>query len=622
METDINKLKKKCFAAASDGRSTYMSSILANGVTQDVMVEVLNHRTSQNGQSITPLITAVIQGHDDIVRLLLNLPETDIERGGNVIIDKQIINNARPLWCAAAFKRLPLIKLLIESGANIDGATETNSTPLRPACFDGNIDIVKYLIDCGADVNRTNKWGHSCLMVAAFFGHISVVEYLCRNGADIDTKDQSGATALHYAAEGGRLEVIKLLSTLGSNSKDTKDSFSFTPLMRAANFAKCDIVEFFIFENVYTREENIQALELLGARLSIPDQNEVQLSLNYYKNAMDLRYNSNPIPKEYLGPIAAFENHCECKTQEDLDNIKENELLLQMEALAVCERILGPTHEKFEEHLVCTADACADKGNYRLSINLIKHIVLLNQNDNKHVDHLLKTLIEFITEMVYNYDVPEFNDVIESLQLIIREFKRNKQREDDSEMVEKNIKTCIYCIGISLKCAKDDRDIMSLRTEIKQFIRLNLKVQDDSTPLHIVVSSTNLNDYFPKAGVVTFPNASLCSEFILCGADVNSMDSRRNSPLHKAAQQHHTRVDVHTQRTIIQNLLQAGAHVDMTNSDGLTAIQCVQSCVSEAILKNWIVSLKCIVSNAIIRCGIPYRNRVSCALENFIELHV
>ncbi|KAL3867789.1 hypothetical protein ACJMK2_040636 [Sinanodonta woodiana] len=621
MEIDLNKLQKKIFVAARDGRYTYMNSVLANGFTQSVMVEVLNHRTPQNGQSITPLITAVMQGHDEIVRLLLNLPETDIERGGNVMIEKQIINNARPLWCAAACKRLSLVKLLIQFGANIDGATETNSTPLRPACFDGNVEIVKYLIDCGADVNRQNKWGSSCLMVAAFFGHISVVEYLCQNGASIDTKDEFGATALHHAAEGGCLDVIKLLLTFGSNSKDTKDSFSFTPMMRAANFAKCDTVEFFIFENMYSRLENIQALELLGARLSIPDKNELQLSLNYYKYAMDLRYKGNPLPKQYLGPIAAFGNHCECKTQEDLDGIKENEFLLQMEALAVCERILGPNHEKFEEHLVCTADAFADKGNYRLSINLIKHIVLLNQIGNKHVDHLLKTLIEFTTEMVYNNDVPAFNDVIESLQLIIREFERNKQREDTAEIVDTNIKTCIYCIGISLKCIKDDRDIMSLRTKIKQFIRLNLKVQDGSTPLHIVVSSTDSDDNFSKAGVVTFPNASLCCEFILCGADVNSMDSRRNSPLHKVVQQHHTRVDAHTQRTIIQKLLQAGAHVDMTNYDGLTAVQCVQSCVSEAILKNWIVSLQCIVSNAIIRCGIPYRNRVSCALEHFIELH-
>lgn len=67
-----------------------------------------------------------------------------------VTFDSETIEDAPPLWCAAAAGHLALVKLLVKNGAQVNSTTKTHSTPLRAACFDGYFDIVKFLVNHGA----------------------------------------------------------------------------------------------------------------------------------------------------------------------------------------------------------------------------------------------------------------------------------------------------------------------------------------------------------------------------------------------------------------------------------------------------------------------------------------
>lgn len=67
-----------------------------------------------------------------------------------VTFDGETIEGAPPLWCAAAAGHMPLVRLLVRAGANVNSTTRTHSTPLRAACFDGHYDIVKFLVENGA----------------------------------------------------------------------------------------------------------------------------------------------------------------------------------------------------------------------------------------------------------------------------------------------------------------------------------------------------------------------------------------------------------------------------------------------------------------------------------------
>lgn len=89
-------------------------------------------------------------GHYDIVEYLLTKCRANVEQVGSVSFDGEPIEDAPPLWCAAAAGHLGIVKMLVRRGANVNSTTRTNSTPLRAACFDGHYEIVKYLVHHGA----------------------------------------------------------------------------------------------------------------------------------------------------------------------------------------------------------------------------------------------------------------------------------------------------------------------------------------------------------------------------------------------------------------------------------------------------------------------------------------
>lgn len=190
--------------------------------------------------------------------------------------------------------------MLVRAGANVNHPTKTNSTPLRAACFDGRLDIVKYLTDHDANIHITNKYNNTCLMIAAYKGHVDVVQFLLELGANPDEKAHCGATALHFAAECGHVRIVQEL--LSHGAKITKNEHGMTPLIAAAERTRSDVVEFFISRPDVTREENVDALELLGASYaSDKDNYNIDLAYKYMMQGMQERFSdSENIISTYL----------------------------------------------------------------------------------------------------------------------------------------------------------------------------------------------------------------------------------------------------------------------------------------------------------------------------------
>lgn len=69
---------------------------------------------------------------------------------------------------------------------------EANSN--RPA------DLVKLLIDSGADVNARDESHSTPLHMASLSGSAESVQLLIENGADVTAQDQSNRTPLHLAS--------------------------------------------------------------------------------------------------------------------------------------------------------------------------------------------------------------------------------------------------------------------------------------------------------------------------------------------------------------------------------------------------------------------------------------
>lgn len=70
--------------------------------------------------------------------------------------------------------------------------------------------------------------------------------------------------------------------------------------------------------------------------------------------------------------------------------------------------------------------------------------------------------------------------------------------------------------------------------------------------------------------MIRFPCAATAKLLIRCGANVNAMDSQRNTPLHIIVQYEKPISDFMTLHAIILDLVKAGAHMDTVNSQGKT----------------------------------------------------
>lgn len=138
----------------------------------------------------TPLIVSVIGEEKGMVRKFLN---------------REMVNRAdedswTPLFWAVQQENIPIIRLLLNAGADSNHMDNTGRTPLFDPCGDGNEKVFDLLMHYGASVNVTDNQGTTPLELAVAWGHYPIVAKLLEAGALFDdTKDGEGMTLLDYA---------------------------------------------------------------------------------------------------------------------------------------------------------------------------------------------------------------------------------------------------------------------------------------------------------------------------------------------------------------------------------------------------------------------------------------
>ena len=216
---------------------------------------------------VTPLIIAAHNGHLNSVKILLSY-KADIEARGTLKIGDEVSEGCTPLWGAAAADHLDVVKLLLEQNADVDSKTSTDSTPLRVAAHEGHLDIVRCLVHRGADVNARNDCNEEStpLAVACYHGLFNVDDILAVAGTYLIQQCKVGCTALHDAAERGHLKIVSELLALGASQ--LPNGLGLTPLLYACDECSIEMVEHIINRPEFTKEQRIDALELLGLKES------------------------------------------------------------------------------------------------------------------------------------------------------------------------------------------------------------------------------------------------------------------------------------------------------------------------------------------------------------------
>ena len=170
-------------------------------------------------------------------------------------------------------------------------------TPLIIAAHNGHLNSVKILLGYGADIDARGTLkiadevikGCTPLWAAAASGHLDVVKLFINKGAFVDLQDKDGDTALHYAVKGGHLEIVSELLALGASQ--LPNNLGLTPLLYACDECSIEIVEYLINRPECTKEQRIDALELLGATIANDDEcRDIKKAFSYMKRGMEMRY--------------------------------------------------------------------------------------------------------------------------------------------------------------------------------------------------------------------------------------------------------------------------------------------------------------------------------------------
>jgi ankyrin repeat protein len=135
---------------------------------------------------------------------------TKLDRGGDGVLGA----GTTPLLRAAKAADVPVMKLLLEAGADPKATTRNGINPLMMAA---NVsakeedmtgrnktqqsinETIKLLVAAGLDINAQDTQGRTAAHGAALWGLTDVVKVLAVNGARLDIRDKRGFTALDTA---------------------------------------------------------------------------------------------------------------------------------------------------------------------------------------------------------------------------------------------------------------------------------------------------------------------------------------------------------------------------------------------------------------------------------------
>lgn len=222
---------------------------------------LLDHKANpnHNGAGRTALHSAVQRQMPGVVKALLAHgadPNARLTRAmpflSRLILQAHglevVTTGATPFWLAASYGDVPIMKLLVEGGADPKLVTNDKTTALMVAAgvdFTEGQDkygrrwftldttplqeramaAVQYCLDLGLDINAANDDGQTALHGAVYFGGTRMVPFMVERGARVNVVNKQGQTPWRVASEGEyragsfivHPETGEVLATLGAD---------------------------------------------------------------------------------------------------------------------------------------------------------------------------------------------------------------------------------------------------------------------------------------------------------------------------------------------------------------------------------------------------------------------
>jgi ankyrin repeat protein len=185
------------------------------------------------------LVVSVLAGTPDLFVAIRNGDSKGVQSQlrRELLRDVPNADHLTPLMYAVLTAGTPMMRVLLESGANVNAATPDGITALHMAAYD--LAKTRLLIEHGAAVNSQTKSGETPLLLAAARpGSSAIVSLLlskgARPGANSDGKTYlGGLTELSRAAANGDAGLMRLLLANGATVAGSPG------IARSAAFGHC-----------------------------------------------------------------------------------------------------------------------------------------------------------------------------------------------------------------------------------------------------------------------------------------------------------------------------------------------------------------------------------------------
>ncbi|KAF6123014.1 ankyrin repeat domain 31 [Phyllostomus discolor] len=141
-------------------------------------------------------------------------------------INKRNARGESRLHLAARRGNLSLVKVLIDSGADVNLKDNAGCTPLHKASREGCNDIIAELLKAGANVACENLDGILPLHAAVINNHLKAVEILLQHGSNPNQKSQKQRTALDEADDEKMKELLKSYGAVESDNRDENNTIA------------------------------------------------------------------------------------------------------------------------------------------------------------------------------------------------------------------------------------------------------------------------------------------------------------------------------------------------------------------------------------------------------------
>ena len=573
----------KVYQAARDGSSD-LTKLLKRLKNEQRKKSTLEAKTKDGSHFVTPLIIAAHNGHLNSVKILLSY-KADIEARGTLKIGDEVSEGCTPLWGAAAADHLDVVKLLLEQNADVDSKTSTGSTPLRVAAHEGHLDIVRCLVESGADVNARNQYKGTPIMAACDYGHLSIISYLINKGAFVDLQDTDGKTALYGAIERSHLEVVSQLLALGASQLPNNQGL--TPLFLACDKSSIEIVEYLINRPECTKEQRIDALELLGATIANDSFGVSEKAFSYMKRGMEERYEdlAHPMLKKKMEPVEAYQNRKESQTLEELALLEGDDHAIGMEGLIIRERILGPDNPANLYHIRYRAAVLRNSEEYKLCFGLWKRAMQKSMNNDVSIIQDLESYTSTFVKMVQKRKLLRPNFIEDAFETLVAASEKRTEKSQKGHGNEEQKNTIYYALYLLMIYNKVKGQNASMTDFLQRFLRLNARTSDGNTLLHLSAWHETPIKEDSVRRVCKLPCVETMKLILHAGGDVNAVNTEGNTPLHLAVKFKPAEPEeVEILREMLLLLLDIGADPKLENKNGQTPLNSCETDEARRIL--------------------------------------